>query len=219
MFQPERHLEIRCNFLLHLCFWEISLKKRNTLLLFSSIHQSANLNFDIYFKQRPKLSEQSLPHQWRFIYNWNNLRLQNVQNSESESQKVKVATFTRKWKWPLSPRNTWRIYCEKKSTGSSSSHLPLRPLLFSSLAPSASLLRPERPPHSALLSSCCSGERLSSQLVNIGLREWGSSSEMLLMATWSKKILVLGWAPPYADAPHNPCLKNIQIMPLCMISS
>ena len=35
----------------------------DTLLLFSSIHQSANLDFDIYFKQRPKLSEQSLPHQ------------------------------------------------------------------------------------------------------------------------------------------------------------
>ena len=85
---------------------------------------------------------------------------------------------------------------DKKSTGSSSSHPPISPLLFSSLAPSASLLRPERPPRSALLSSCCSGERLSSQLVNIGLRERGSSSEMLLMATWSKKILVLGWAPP-----------------------
>ena len=107
----------------------------DTLLLFSSIHQSANLNFDIYFKQRPKLSEQSLPHQWRFIYNWNNLRLQNVQNSESESQKVKVATFTRKWKWPLSPRNTWRIYCEKNVASSLTSCVssqcqasPLQPL-------------------------------------------------------------------------------------------
>ena len=29
----------------------------------------ANLDFDIYFKQRPELSEQTLPHQWRFIYN------------------------------------------------------------------------------------------------------------------------------------------------------
>ena len=37
---------------------------------------------------------------------------------------------------------------------------------------------------------------ISSQLVNIGLCEQGSSSKMLLMATCSKKILVLGWAPP-----------------------
>ena len=29
--------------------------------------------------------------------------------------------------------------------------------------------------------------------------EQGSSSKMLLMATWSKKILVLGWAPPDKD--------------------
>ena len=27
----------------------------------------ANFDFDIYFKQRPQLSEQSLPHQWRSI--------------------------------------------------------------------------------------------------------------------------------------------------------
>ena len=43
--------------------------------------------------------------------------------------------------------------------------------------------------------------------MNIGLREQGSSSKIMLvkkmllnmvmlMATWSKKILVLGWAPP-----------------------
>ena len=117
--------------------------------------------------------------------------------SESESghlhPKVKVATFTKKHMKNL----LW-----KNLTGSSSSHPPLRPLLFSSLAPSASLLRPERPPHSALLSSCCSMRArppISSQLVNIGLYEQGSSSKMLLMATCSKKILVLGWAPPDKD--------------------
>ena len=92
---------------------DISASPRYTTVFLLYPPISANLDFDIYFKQRPKLSEQSLPHQWRFIYNWNNLRLQNVQNSESESQKVKVATFTRKWKWPLSPRNTWRIYYEE----------------------------------------------------------------------------------------------------------
>ena len=103
-----------------------------------------------------------------------------VKESKSESghihPKVKVATFTKKHMKDLLLKNL---------TGSSSSHPPLRPLLFSSLAPSASLLRPERPPHSALLSSCCSselppdpwgrGRRLSSQLVNIGLCEQGSS--------------------------------------------
>ena len=104
-----------------------------------------------------------------------------VKESKSESghihPKVKVATFTKKHMKDLLLKNL---------TGSSSSHPPLRPLLFSSLAPSASLLRPERPPHSAqLLSSCCSGELppdpwgrgrwLSSQLVNIGLCEQGSS--------------------------------------------
>ena len=117
-----------------------------------------------------------------------------VKESKSESghihPKVKVATFTKKHMKDLLLKNL---------TGSSSSHPPLRPLLFSSLAPSASLLRPERPPHSALLSSCCSMRArppISSQLVNIGLYEQGSSSKMLLMATCSKKILVLGWAPP-----------------------
>ena len=117
-----------------------------------------------------------------------------VKESKSESghihPKVKAATFTKKYMKNLLLKNL---------TGSSSSHPPLRPLLFSSLAPSASLLRPERPPHSALLSSCCSMRArppISSQLVNIGLYEQGSSSKMLLMATCSKKILVLGWAPP-----------------------
>ena len=86
---------------LQIFLYHISLSSIDKLLLFSSIHQSANLDFDIYFKQRPKLSEQSLPHQWRSIDNWNNSRLQNVQNSESESghlhPKVKVATFTKKY--------------------------------------------------------------------------------------------------------------------------
>ena len=115
-----------------------------------------------------------------------------VKESKSESghihPKVKVATFTKKYMKNLLLKNL---------TGSSSSHPPLRPLLFSSLAPSASLLRPERPPHSALLSSCCSMRArppISSQLVNIGLYEQGSSSKMLLMAISSKKIFVLGWA-------------------------
>ena len=152
----------------------------------------ANFDFDIYFKQRPKLSEQSLPHQWCSIDNWNNSRLQKVQNSESESghlrPKVKVVTFTKKYMKNL----LW-----KNLTGSSSSHPPLRPLLFSSLAPSASLLRPERPPHSALLSSCCSMRArppISSQLVNCLLRnrliESGWREELKLHAkeVWRNPI-------------------------------
>ena len=74
-----------------------------------------------------------------------------VKESKSESghihPKVKVATFTKKHMKDLLLKNL---------TGSSSSHPPLRPLLFSSLAPSASLLRPERPPHSAQLLSSLS---------------------------------------------------------------
>ena len=45
---------------------------------------TANLYFDILF-DIPELSEQTLPHQWRLLYNWNYSKLTESKNSESKS--------------------------------------------------------------------------------------------------------------------------------------
>ena len=163
-------------------------------LLLSTNIKVADTIFDIYLKVQSFQSNRSLISGVLLTtgtiqyHKRSKTQKAKVKESKSESghihPKVKVATFTKKHMKDLLLKNL---------TGSSSSHPPLRPLLFSSLAPSASLLRPERPPHSALLSSCCSGadpwgrgHRLSSQRVNIGLREQGSSSKITLV----KKMLL-----------------------------
>ena len=101
----------------------------------------------------------------------------------------------------------------KNLTGSSSSHPPLRPLLFSSLAPSASLLRPERPPHSALLSSCCSMRArppISSQLRQNLLckpKPWSTSSTLLVTYVSGTLPLMSPWLTAYHTALMVRCLR------------
>ena len=62
--------------------------------------------------QRPKLSEQSLPHQWRSIDNWNYSRSQKVQNSESKSERKQ------KWKWSHSPKSESGHFHQETHEGS-----------------------------------------------------------------------------------------------------
>ena len=85
----------------------------DTLLLFSSIHQYLLISILTFIsKQRPKLSEQSLPHQWRSIDNWNYSRSQKVQNSESKSERKQ------KWKWSHSPKSESGHFHQETHEGS-----------------------------------------------------------------------------------------------------
>ena len=62
--------------------------------------------------ESPKLSEQSLPHQWRSFDNWNNSISQKVQNSESKSERKQ------KWKWSHSPKSESGHFHQETHEGS-----------------------------------------------------------------------------------------------------
>ena len=69
------------------------------MLLDYFLRLSTKLNkaeFDIYFEHEPKLSEQSLPHQWCFKIDWNIAKWQKENISESESGGQMALTFTLK---------------------------------------------------------------------------------------------------------------------------
>ena len=142
--------------------------------LLSTNIKVADTIFDIYLKVQSFQSNRSL-------ISGVLLTTGTIQNyKKSKTQKVKVAEIEQ----PLSLRNTRRIYYEKKSNWilQFSSPFSPRPLLL--------------PCPKCLLTEARKASSFSPVVVNFGLREQGSSSQMLLMATCSKKILVLGWAPP-----------------------
>ena len=126
---------------LHAPLFDKSLLVLYWFLLLSTNIKVADTIFDIYLKVQSFQSNRSLISGVLLTtgtiqyHKRSKTQKAKVKESKSESghihPKVKVATFTKKHMKDLLLKNL---------TGSSSSHPPLRPLLFSSLAPSSSLL-------------------------------------------------------------------------------
>ena len=124
------------------CFWQVwhSLRKDGQVSTTWTMIFCQNIHTDLDYWLRLAVLMKIQWYSTRFFFyppNWTKLDLTFILNNyqsfrsnrslisgvllttgtiqdykRSKTQKVKVATFTQKWKWPLSPRNTWRIYYE-----------------------------------------------------------------------------------------------------------